>query len=427
MVTKQEELHNYLKSIDFSTFRADKKYKIDVNENILKYLRNLGTEFDRTLKKIILKINTVDAVDSVYARIQHDLFQSDKRLLPVKFSREFQSTYDKSFNLAEFIESYNFQEAFHYGINNEVDKKLCQDYLTNLLLKIDLEKFKAKKVVFTNFNFANSNLYNSGCIDLIVDDKIIDIKTDIEIGAIPNRYISQLLYYYIFVKYIITSNKVNNTNVHFKKLNINKVCLYYANFDLLIEFDIKKFIPNEKKLLALMNNELIYGNRRIRDITDNSRLNKKFDNEYFKKINHEIIQRRQNELAGRVKGLIISNNLNKAKQIHTVLCREFPKHDLTITLSVFLNFLLNQDSSDRLLIRKKHQLLSDWVEKTQNEYEELLVQVNKNISEYLIEYNHLDNEELFQTSLLKSKSYHQFLNNLEHFDIYIDFYKYLRK
>jgi hypothetical protein len=430
MITKHKELHKYLNLADFSKFRVDKKYKIEIHENVRKYSRFLGTEFDRTIKNILSQINSIETADLMHIWIKSDLFHPKNKLLPVEFSNGYNTKYDKSFSINKFLENYDFKKSFSYGIKNEIDKKTCQDYLTNLFLKVDLEKFKAKKILITDLKIEHrikGGVGNSGYIDLIIDDKIIDIKTDIEINKIPNSYISQLLYYYIFIKYIIASNKKNGKNEYFKKLTINKVCLYYANFDLLIEFDVKKIFSDEKQFMKLMNNELIFGNNRIREITDNAILSKKFDNDYFKSIESKIIQNRQKIFKHHLENLIILNDVEKANLVLSELRSEFPKCSLTVIFSVFLNFLQNQYSLDESLISKNHLVLKEYIENTKNECERILKYETENLSKYSNEYHHILNTETFKTSNIKSKSYNQFLNNLNHFKLYVDFYTNISK
>ena len=430
MITKHKELHKYLKSADFSKFSVDKKYKIDIHENVRKHSRYLGTEFDRTLKNILSQINPIETAHLMHIWIKSDLFHDKNQLLPVEFSNGLNTKYDKNFSITKFLENYDFQKSFSYGIKNKIDKKPCQDYLTNLFLKVDLEKFKAKKILITDLKIEHrikGGGGNSGYIDLIIDDKIIDIKTDIEIDKIPNSYISQLLYYYIFTKYIIASNKKYSANEYFKKLTINKVCLYYANFDLLIEFDVKKLFSDEKQFLKLMNNELIFGNNRIREIANNAILNKKFDNDYFKLVESKIIQNRQKIFKHHLENLIISNDFEKAKLLLAELSIEYPKCSLTIIFSVFMNFLQNQYSLDQSLISKNHLLLNEYIESTKNDCERILKNETENLSKYSNEYHHILNAETFKTSNIKSKSYSQFLNNLNHFKLYVDFYTNISK
>ena len=85
MITKHKELYKYLNSADFSKFSVDKKYKIDIQENVRKHARYLGTEFDRTLKNILSQINRIKTHSSLSMMIKSDLFHDKNQLLPVEF------------------------------------------------------------------------------------------------------------------------------------------------------------------------------------------------------------------------------------------------------------------------------------------------------------------------------------------------------
>lgn len=415
MITKHKELYKYLKSADFSKFSVDKKYKIDIQENVRKHAMCLGNEFDRRLKDILHQINKIEGYSKMELIIKSDLFHDKNQLLPVKFDTfeyyKKHNKYDKNFSITKFLGNYDFLKC---GIKNEIDKKLCKDYLSNLFLKVDLEKFKAKKILITDLKIKHrikGGGDNLGCIDLIIDDKIIDIKTDSKISEIPNSYISQLLYYYIFIKYSIESHKKNATNMYFHKWTINKVCLYYANFDLLIEFDVRKLFSDEKQFLKLMNNELIFGNDRIREIADKALLTKNFDDDYFKLVESKIIQNRQKAFELHLNYLIISNDLDKAKLLLAELRNEFPNCSLTVIFSVFINFLQNQYSLDQTLISKNHLLLNEYIENIKNHCE---IKLNSMSKFYVFDFDFPE---------IQSKSYSQFLYNLNQFKLYVDIYK----
>ncbi len=431
METKLRELHKHLKSIDLSKFNLDKKYKIETPENVRKYSRYIGTEFDRTFKNILSQINQIDTFHLPRIWIKGNLFHEKKQLLPIKYLPGRDTKFSRDFEIEKFIKVYNFQKSLSYGIKNETDIKSCQKYLNELFLKIDFEKFKAKKILITDLKFeygitgAKGNY--GGYIDLIIDDKIIDIKTDGKINKIPNSYISQLLYYYIFVKYIVSASKEKNPGDYFSKLSINKVCMYYASFDLLLEFDMREIIPNEKSFFKLMHNELTFGNNRVREIVNNAVSNKKLDTECFRKIEFQIIQNRQNIFKSNFENLIITKDYEKARIVLKKLKNEFPKCNMTIVFPIYLNFLQNQYSIDQLKISKYQQTIIEYINSKTYECERILKYETEVLNKYFHEYHHILNSESFNESVKKCKLYSDYLNNLKYFKLYIDFYKNIKK
>ena len=431
METKLREFHKHLKSIDLSKFNLDKKYKIEIPENVREYSKYIGTEFDRTFKNILSKINKIDTFHLSRIWIEGDLFHDKNKLLAIKYSNRQNTKFNRDFKIEKFIKVYNFQKSLSYGIKNETDIKSCQKYLNDLFLKIDFAKFKAKKTLITDLKFSygitGAEANRGGYIDLLIDNKIIDIKTDSKINKIPNSYISQLLYYYIFVKYIISACKEKNPDDYFSKLSINKVCLYYASFDLLLEFDMKEVFPNEKSFLKLMHNELTFGNNRIREIVNNAVSNKKLDTEYFKIIKFQIIQNRQNIFEYNFENLIIAKDYEKARIVLIELRNEFPKCNMTIVFPIFLNFLQNQYSLDQVKISKNHQTIIEYIYSKIYVCERILKFETEVLEKFFNEYHHILNSESFNKSVRKCKLYNDYLNNLKHFKLYIDFYKNIKK
>jgi hypothetical protein len=302
-ILDKKNLYDYVNQIDISLFKLETKYKkIEIHPVVRKYKKQLGCIFHEILCSFILPCLTkAKSVDQADISLETSLWRNKNNFIPSKIyfpavvesclkssvgdkiimrgqlfhprDNDFRkwykiikriscdSKYDKTFDLNTFIATYDFtnynfqeQHGCHYGTAwadnfSENEKQLCQKYLNDLLLKSSIsQKLKAQKLLMSDIGLLIDG-FGAQTIDLIVDDMLIDVKTDAEIKKIPNDYIAQLLRYYIFVKYAIISAKENNSDDFLKKLTINKICLYYAHFDLLLEFDVKKYSLMKRNFL----------------------------------------------------------------------------------------------------------------------------------------------------------------------------------
>ena len=111
------------------------------------------------------------------------------------------------------------------------------------------------------------NVLNDGFADLIIDDRLLDIKSGIKINGKNTENIAQLLFYFFMIQLTINQLSENHRNKHHK---INKIGFYYAAYNKLIEVEVNKLIPNIDIILKLIKQLLIKGNVRIREIIKHS-------------------------------------------------------------------------------------------------------------------------------------------------------------
>lgn len=123
--------------------------------------------------------------------------------------------------------------------------------LENLISIIPKEQFKAKELVALNPTFGKgSELVGGADADLIIDDKLIEIKTTKKL-ELNRKHLNQLIGY--FVLYKINNERIDKLR---KKISINELGMYFSRYGLLFTFKIddvtdstklKKFIQWFKK------------------------------------------------------------------------------------------------------------------------------------------------------------------------------------
>lgn len=291
MKTKSKELYNILYEIDF--FCDYIKHPRDNSKNnILKYSMQLGDEFERVFKTVLSELYGFNNSYKLL-EIKNNIYDAPESLSLRNFNFNDSYKFNKKFNLELFLKKYNFQKNKNYGITDFEDIKNCQEYLNNLLRKIDFTKFKPKKYIindiFINYIYNNKNILR-GEIDLIIDNKIIDVKTDNEIKTINKDYICQLLFYYSFI--LLSTNIAKKSNNPISDIKIDKICIYYAAFDYLLEFDLKNLLNKQKELYEIIYNEFYLVNFRLKDVIKSAIFKKNESIDYFSKIEIDINEKK---------------------------------------------------------------------------------------------------------------------------------------
>lgn len=289
MKSRSKELYDILREIDF--FCDYVKQPKDNSKNlIIKHSKQLGDEFERAFKSVLseiygFKISHNEVKISNYICINPEKLSLDKNGYTVHDTIHF----NEKFNIDTFINKYNFQSKNSYGITDIEEIKKCQQYLNNLLKKIDYSKFKPEKLIFNDIFIKycyNNDEVLKGEIDLIIDNKIIDVKTDNEVKTIKKEYIRQLLFYYSFI--LLSSNLAKESENKISKIKIEKICIYYASFDYLLEFNLKDLINKEKEFCDIIYNEFFLVNYRLNDVINIAVSKKIVVNDYFSKIEFDI-------------------------------------------------------------------------------------------------------------------------------------------
>lgn len=112
----------------------------------------------------------------------------------------------------------------------KIDPKDIQD-LRNLINLVDLKQFQARSVCLLNpcFN-ENKNITVSSDADIVIDSKLIDIKT-IKQLQLEERTYHQLIGYYIL-------SQINGFNGSKKPLSIKQLSIYFSRYGKLVNFPI---------------------------------------------------------------------------------------------------------------------------------------------------------------------------------------------
>lgn len=293
MKSKSKELYDIINEIDF--FCDYLKYPKDISKDIVqKYSMQLGDEFERTFKVILSELYGFDNSYNLLT-IRNDIYEVPEKLWIENHGYSIKDSFNlnKSFKIESFLKKYNFQKNKNYGITDYEEIKKCQQYLNDLLRRVDYSKFKPKNHIFNDIFIKysyNNNPILRGEIDLIVDNKIIDIKTDNEIKRINKDYICQLLFYYSFM--MLSTNLAKESNDKLSKIKIDKICIYYATFDYLLEFDLKGLIKKQKEFYEIIYNEFYLVNFKLKDVIKSAIFKKNVSIDYFSKIEIDINEKK---------------------------------------------------------------------------------------------------------------------------------------
>ncbi|MGC2238439.1 MAG: hypothetical protein WA584_19955 [Pyrinomonadaceae bacterium] len=144
--------------------------------------------------------------------------------------------------------------VFRAGVNKlllenlkEVDKKDVED-LKNLISIVPEKNFKSKKACYLNPTFGRASMLVGGAdADLIIDERIIDIKTTKDF-RLKSESLYQLLGYYI----LLSLGGVNKENVDYlnEVCQINSLGIYYSRHGFLYEISLTDLI-SEENLISL--------------------------------------------------------------------------------------------------------------------------------------------------------------------------------
>jgi len=302
MKTKAIELYNELRKIDVSSFWINGLEEKKIPKSIVHHSRFIGSEFDRSLKHIIAKNNQNKGPNSIDLTFQVDQNTDEKiRFRFYSFKHSNQESFEK-FSLKKYIETYDFQSEFSYGIKNEFEISQCQQYLKDLHNSINLNELTSNKfclnfirisgfhtVLGKPFGNSESN-YISGFPDLIMDNRLLDIKADIKINGRKPKYVAQILFYYFLIQ--VFRESINEHSQDYDLLDINKIGFYYAAYDKLIEVEVEKLLPNKDIIVQLFKNELIYGNLYVRELIEKSLMNKALTDEELNAFESSIIEKK---------------------------------------------------------------------------------------------------------------------------------------
>ena len=121
----------------------------------------------------------------------------------------------------------------HIGL---VDEKILED-LKRMIFLVDKKSFLAKKICILSPTFGQGLLFGGGDADLIIDDMLIEIKTDKEL-ELPRDYFHQLIGYYALYK-------IGGIDSLPKEHDIKRFGIYFSRYGYLHVININDII-NDK-------------------------------------------------------------------------------------------------------------------------------------------------------------------------------------
>lgn len=253
-----------------SIIRSDKELRSEISANFLrpkldkskqllaeprtKRYSLVGTAFDYIFRFYLINLNKVDN-DSKKWISEHaiELLQSDKETYStgrkiIKNVKTHKNKFSKSGILTdvlirETLRMSYIDPIFRSGcgveyIGEEADKNDIED-IRQLFELIDENLFRAKNICLLNPTFGEaSRLVGGADADFLIDDKLIDIKTTKKFSLTLDDF-CQLIGYLLL-------HRISGINES-KKLEINKLGIYYSRYGYLFLFNVQDII-DEKSL-----------------------------------------------------------------------------------------------------------------------------------------------------------------------------------
>lgn len=102
---------------------------------------------------------------------------------------------------------------------------------------IDSKLFKSKNKCLLNPKFGKGSLVDGADADLIIDDKLIDVKTTKKL-ELPLSDFCQIIGYLLL-------HRIGGTTSHSEKFTIEQLGIYYSRFGYLFLFDVKDLISDK--------------------------------------------------------------------------------------------------------------------------------------------------------------------------------------
>lgn len=253
LIKEDKELRQKI-SDTFSRPKLDKNKPLLIESNT-KHASLIGVAFDYLFRFHLERINKVDTQKPWISELSIERllqFTGDEEtynkgieiINNVKSLKEkFIKTGDCSIDLIKetlrmsYIDPY-FRSGFgaeYIGLHADEDDINETKKQIELL---NLEEFTAKNICLLNPTFGKaSTLVGGADADMIIDDKLIDIKTTKKLTLSLNDF-CQIIGYYIL-------HEIDGDNEN-KKVRINQIGIYYSRFAYLFLFNIQDIIDKEE-------------------------------------------------------------------------------------------------------------------------------------------------------------------------------------
>ncbi|MEK6334700.1 MAG: hypothetical protein AABM67_07115 [Acidobacteriota bacterium] len=130
--------------------------------------------------------------------------------------------------------------SFHEAVLKTLDEKDVAD-LRELMSLVQQQDFTARQACYLNPTFGSTR----STADLIIDDRLIDIKTTKDL-VLDRRHLHQLVHYYILLSLEgIDVGRQRRINYVEDVCEVNQVCIYFSRYGYLHTMKITDLINSE--------------------------------------------------------------------------------------------------------------------------------------------------------------------------------------
>jgi hypothetical protein len=352
------KIYEYFSTLQFPKPKFDKLNKIDSDSIIAKNSRHIGLAFDGLIKNHLLLINNDKSYDGPFYRIYSKVEYNNISINKINcVNRKFDSTHRKLKNDKQIYES-DYANLLRRTILDTDERNRCAEHIKDLITKFNFKYFLSKNHLITNFtpeiNLNGKIKFRIAILEIIKDNEIIEIKSDVRFNGIKPEYIAQLCFYYFIIKWLHRYNNEIKTSI-LSDVNPTVLSIYYPYHDYLYKFDPSILFKDEDSILDLLDQEILEGNNLIKEIFSLAISTKKND---LKKINlFSKIEKRKLQLIQNLTEKHLVNNDGKSARevmnrfsIKLESCNYF-KTDYNAFLEISRNFDFLQNKLQLLELR----------------------------------------------------------------------------
>jgi hypothetical protein len=344
------KIYEYFSNLKLPKSEFKKIIPSDYDPIIAKHSRYIGAAFDSLIKNQLLLIHEEKSFDTPFFTI-YSKKKSDEIIVNKIYCNEspFNSKYRRLKNERQLYD-LDYSEMFTSSVLDLEERKKCAKHIQKLISKFRFEHFIPNNQLVSNFmpeiHMDGIRKSRIAILEIIKDNEIIEIKTDIKFEGIKPEYIAQLCFYFFVIKWLRKYDIELKDSV-IKNINPSLLCIYYVYHNYRYQFDPSILFTDQDVITDLISKEILEGNNLIQEVISLAISSKK--NEVKRKKLFTKIEKRKMQIYLDLAEKHLNNNEG---EIARELMISF-SHKLEISQYIKL------DQTEYLDIRKNYELVED--------------------------------------------------------------------
>jgi hypothetical protein len=263
------KIYEYFVNLKFPKPELNKIIDSNYDPIIAKHSRYIGSAFDSLIKNQILLIHGDKSYDTPFFSI-YSKIKSDEIIVNKIYCNEskFNSKYRRLKNEKQLHE-LDYSELFTSSVEDIEERNKCAEHVKKLISKFRFEHFIPDNQLVSNFtpeiHMDGVRKYRVAILEIIKDNEIIEIKSDIKFEGIKPEYIAQLCFYYFVIKWL-RKYDIELKDSIIKNINPSNLCIYYVYHNYRYQFDPSILFNDQDVITDLISKEILEGNNLIQDV-----------------------------------------------------------------------------------------------------------------------------------------------------------------